>query len=276
MKTSNEQSREKRKPTLFVAMLPIISMLLIVGIGFPILKLPLTMVLLLSAAVSGLIAKFLGYSWSEMLDSIGKKIGQSTGALFILIGVGLMVGSWMISGTLPMMIYYGIQIINAKFLYVTAFLATAIVSVLTGTSYGSVGSMGIVVMGVASTLGMSLPIAAGATVAGAYFGDKLSPLSDTTVLASAVTNTDLFEHIKHMLWTTVPASLLGLIVYFIAGINTHVDGAVTMELVDTMVEQMDQIYSWNILLLLPVAIVLVGCALKFPTVPVLIGSSVVA
>lgn len=276
MKTSNEQSREKRKPTLFVAMLPIISMLLIVGIGFPILKLPLTMVLLLSAAVSGLIAKFLGYSWSEMLDSIGKKIGQSTGALFILIGVGLMVGSWMISGTLPMMIYYGIQIINAKFLYVTAFLATAIVSVLTGTSYGSVGSMGIVVMGVASTLGMSLPIAAGATVAGAYFGDKLSPLSDTTVLASAVTNTDLFEHIKHMLWTTVPASLLGLIVYFIAGINTHVDGAVTMELVDTMVEQMDQIYSWNILLLLPVAIVLVGCALKFPTVPVMIGSSVVA
>ena len=131
-------------------------------------------------------------------------------------------------------------------------------------------------MGVASTLGLSLPIAAGATVAGAYFGDKLSPLSDTTVLASAVTNTDLFEHIRHMLWTTAPASILGLVVYFIVGINTHVDGAGTMELVDTMVEQMDRIYNWNLLLLLPVVIVLAGCALKFPTVPVMIVSSVVA
>lgn len=276
MKAKNQQVKEKRQPTLFIAFLPIISMLLIVGIGFPILKLPLTIVLLFSGVTAGLIAKYLGYSWSEMLDSVSNKIGQATGAIFILIGVGFMVGAWMISGTLPMMIYYGIQIINAKFLYVTAFLATAIVSILTGTSYGAVGSMGIVVMGIASTLGLSMPIAAGATVAGAYFGDKLSPLSDTTVLASAVTNTDLYDHIRHMLWTTVPASLLGLVVYFIAGINTHINGAVTMELVDTMLEQMEQIYTWNPLLLLPIVLVLVGCALKYPTAPVMLGSSVVA
>lgn len=276
MKADTKKIREKRRPTMFVACLPIVSMLLIVGIGFPILNLPLTIVLLFSGAAAGLVAKYLGYSWGEMQAAVADKISQATGAIFILIGVGLMVGAWMISGTLPMMIYYGIQIIDAKFLYVTAFLATALVSILTGTSYGAVGSMGIVVMGVASTLGLSLPIAAGATVAGAYFGDKLSPLSDTTVLASAVTNTDLYDHIRHMLWTTIPASCLGLVVYFIAGLNTPDAGNVSMEMIDTMLMQMDQIYNWNILLLLPIVLVLLGCALKYPTAPVMFGSSIVA
>lgn len=275
MKTNSKETREKRKPTLFIALLPIVAMLLIVGIGFPILKLPLTIVLLLSGVAAAIVAKYLGYTWEEMQTAVGNKIGQSTGALLILIGVGMMVGSWMISGTLPMMIYYGIQIINAKFLYVTAFLATAIVSILTGTSYGSAGTMGIVCMGVASTLGLSMPVTAGACVAGAYFGDKLSPLSDTTVLASAVTNTDLYDHIRHMLWTTVPASLLGLVVYFVVGINNP-DTAINSELVNTMMSQLEQIYDWNIVLLLPVIIVLVGSALRYPTAPVMFISSMVA
>lgn len=275
MKTNNKKNQEKRKPTLFVAFLPIIAMLLIVGIGFPILKLPLPIVLLFSGVAAAIVAKYLGYTWDDMLSAIGSKVGQSTGAIFILIGVGMMVGSWMISGTLPMMIYYGIQIINAKFLYATAFLATAIVSVLSGTSYGSVGTMGIVCMGIASTLGLSAPITAGACVAGAYFGDKLSPLSDTTVLASAVTNTDLYEHIGHMLWTTVPASLLGLVVYVIAGINNP-STAINSELVTKMMQQLRQIYNWNLLLLIPVIIVLAGSMMKYPTVPVMFLSSMVA
>lgn len=159
------QNTVKKQLTLFIALFPIVAMLLIVGIGFPILKLPLTIVLLLSSVMAALTAKYLGYTWSEMQAAVGDKIGQSTGAILILIGVGMMVGSWMISGTLPMMIYYGIQIISAKFLYVTAFLATAIVSVLTGTSYGSAGTMGIVCMGIASTLGLSMPVTAGACIA---------------------------------------------------------------------------------------------------------------
>lgn len=269
------QNTVKKQPTLFIALFPIVAMLLIVGIGFPILKLPLTIVLLLSSVMAALTAKYLGYTWSEMQAAVGDKIGQSTGAILILIGVGMMVGSWMISGTLPMMIYYGIQIISAKFLYVTAFLATAIVSVLTGTSYGSAGTMGIVCMGIASTLGLSMPVTAGACIAGAYFGDKLSPLSDTTVLASAVTNTDLYVHIRHMLWTTIPASILGIAVYLIVGIHNP-DAVISSELVDNMLRQLREIYNWNILLLLPVIIVLVGSALQYPTSPVMFLSSMVA
>lgn len=275
MTNGKKQPRSKKELTLFIALLPIISMLIIICVGFQVLKLPLTMVLLLSGVVAALVGKYIGFTWEEMQKAVADKIAQSTGAIFILIGVGMLVGSWMISGTLPMMIYYGIQIINARFLYVTAFLATAIVSVLSGTSYGSVGTMGVVVMGMASTLGMSMPITAGACVAGAYFGDKLSPLSDTTVLAAAVTNTDLYEHIKHMLWTTVPASLLGLTVYLFAGLNGP-GGSSDSELVRTMMSQLEGIYNWNILLLIPVIMVLVGTALKYPTAPVMFFSSVVA
>ncbi len=268
-------NKEKKQPSFWVAILPILMMLLIIGIGFPILKLPLVIVLLLSGIAAACIAKYLGYSWSEMLEAISEKLSQSTGAIFILIGVGMMIGSWMASGTLPMMIYYGIQIVNAKYLYVTTFLSCAIVSVLSGTSYGSAGTMGVVCMGIASTLGLSLPVTAGAAVAGAYFGDKLSPLSDTTVLAAAVTNTDLYEHIGHMLWTTVPASILGIIIYFIVGRTASVE-AVHSELVQTMLTQLSSLYRWNIVLLIPIIIVLAGSIMKYPTVPVMVLSSTVA
>lgn len=275
MKKENRKPREKRRPTLFVALLPIILMLVIIGVGFSVMKLPLPMVLLMSGVAAALVAKYLGCTWADMQESISEKVGRSTGAMMILMAVGMLIGSWMISGTLPMMIYYGIQIINVKYLYVTAFLATAIVAVFSGTSYGAAGTMGVVVMSIASTLNMSLPITAGAAVAGAYFGDKLSPLSDTTVLASAVTNTDIYEHIKHMLWTTLPASMLGLIVYLIAGLNSP-GGAADSELVATMMQQFDQIYHWHIILLLPLAIVLIGSAMKYPTAPVMFISSMVA
>ena len=211
----------------------------------------------------------------EMQDAVASKISQSTGAIFILLAVGMMIGSWMIAGTLPMMIYYGIQIINPHFLYVTTFLVCAIVSVFTGTSYGSAGSMGVIAVSIASTLGMSLPITAGAALSGAYFGDKLSPMSDTTVLAATVTNTDIYEHIRHMLWTTVPASIVGLIVYLIAGLNSG-GGAVAASEVNTMMEQLTQMFHWNALLLLPLVIVLVGTAMKMATAPVMFLSGIVA
>ena len=185
-------SKEIRRPTMFVALLPMIAMLFFVGVGFPILKLPIPIILLLPSVVAAIVAYYLGYTWSDLQKAISDKIGQSTGALLVLVSVGMLIGSWMISGTLPMMIYYGIQIIDTRVLYLSAFLATAIVSVLSGTSYGAVGTIGVVVMSIAATLQMSLPITAGAVVAGAYFGDKLSPLSDTTVLAAAITNTDIY------------------------------------------------------------------------------------
>ncbi len=143
-----------------------------------------------------------------------KKIKQAMPAILILISIGILIGTWMIAGTIPMMIYYGLKIIDPTFIVLIAFVVSAIISIVTGTSWGSAGTVGVALMGIATGLGASLPATAGAVVAGAYFGDKLSPLSDTTNIAPIAAGSELYEHIRHMLWTTVPAAILSMIVYF--------------------------------------------------------------
>ena len=152
--------------------------------------------------------------------------------------VGAMVGTWMAAGTIPMMIYYGVQIVNPKFMLVTAFLIEAVVSVVTGTSWGSVATMGVALMGIASALGVSLPATAGACIAGSYFGDKMSPLSDTTNLAPIAAGSTLYEHIGHMFYTTVPATIVSLVVYAIVGMNADVSADITSDTVTTLLSQL--------------------------------------
>ena len=175
--------RVKRMPTFAEAIIPIIAMLLILTIGKGVFGYSTEPLLILVACVAAFVAWRVGVTWDEMLDEISNKIAKGMPAILILITVGAMVGTWMAAGTIPLMIYYGVQIVNPKFLLVTAFLITAVVSVVTGTSWGSVATMGVALMGIASTLGVSLPATAGAVIAGSYFGDKMSPLSDTTNLA---------------------------------------------------------------------------------------------
>ena len=211
-----------------------------------------------------------------MLEEISQKIAKGMPAILILITVGAMVGTWMAAGTIPLMIYYGVQIVNPKFLLVTAFLITAVVSVVTGTSWGSVATMGVALMGIASTLGVSLPATAGAVIAGSYFGDKISPLSDTTNLAPLAAGSKLYEHIAHMFYTTIPATLVSLVVYAIVGMNADVAAGANSEAVTTMLTQLDAMFDWNILLVLPVVIVLAGSLLQKPTIPVMLLSTIVA
>lgn len=175
-----------------------------------------------------------------------------------------------------MMIYYGVQIVSPKWLLVTAFLITCLVSVATGTSWGSVATMGVALMGIASALGVNPAATAGAVIAGSYFGDKISPLSDTTNLAPLAAGSNLYEHIGHMFWTTVPATIVSLVVYAVVGLNANTAAGATSEAVTNMMAQLDQMYDWNILILLPVILVLAGSLLKLPTIPVMILSTVVA
>ncbi len=211
-----------------------------------------------------------------MQQEISEKIAKGMPAILILICVGAMVGAWMSAGTIPMMIYYGIQIVNPKFLLVTAFLITAVVSVVTGTSWGSVATMGVALMGIAGALGVSLPATAGAVIAGSYFGDKMSPLSDTTNLAPIAAGSNLYDHIGHMFYTTIPATILSLIVYAIAGLNADTTVEITSDTVVTMLNQLSSMYHWNWLLLIPVVIVLAGSVLRKPTIPVMLLSTFVA
>lgn len=265
----------KRKPTLFQAILPIIIMLLLLSIGFGVLKLRPEPLLILSSVFAGLITLRLGYSWKEMMDGIQEKISLAMPSILILISIGILIGTWMIAGTIPMLIYYGIQLINPQFILVISFVVAAIISIVTGTSWGAVGTVGVALIGIATGLEANIPATAGAIVAGAYFGDKLSPLSDTTILAPIAAGTELYEHIKHMLWTTVPAALLSLIIYFIVGLNVK-SSSIESPLATNMIQELDMMFNWNICLVIPPLIVLIGAIKKYPTLPVIILSSIVA
>ncbi len=192
----------KKKPTFVQAIIPIVSMILLLGVGYGVMGLRAEILMLISAGIAGIIAKTLGYTWDDIINSIVGKLSKTMPAILILIVVGLLIGSWMIGGTIPMMVYYGLKIINPKFMIITSFFVTAFVSICTGTSWGSAGTIGVALMGVAAGMGIPLPAAAGAIVSGAYFGDKMSPLSDTTNLAPIAAGSKLYEHIGHMIYTT--------------------------------------------------------------------------
>lgn len=271
-----KQPRAKRMPTILEALIPVVAMLLVLFIGKGVLGFSTEPLLIIVACVAAFVAWRVGCTWDDMLDEISQKIAKGMPAILILITVGAMVGTWMTSGTIPMMIYYGVQIVSPKWLLVTAFLITCLVSVATGTSWGSVATMGVALMGIASALGVNPAATAGAVIAGSYFGDKISPLSDTTNLAPLAAGSNLYEHIGHMFWTTVPATIVSLVVYAIVGLNANTAAGATSEAVTNMMAQLDQMYDWNILILLPVILVLAGSLLKLPTIPVMILSTVVA
>ena len=271
-----KQPRAKRMPTILEALIPVVAMLLVLFIGKGVLGFSTEPLLIIVACVAAFIAWRVGCTWDDMLDEISQKIAKGMPAILILITVGAMVGTWMASGTIPMMIYYGVQIVSPKWLLVTAFLITCLVSIATGTSWGSVATMGVALMGIASALGVNPAATAGAVIAGSYFGDKISPLSDTTNLAPLAAGSNLYEHIGHMFWTTVPATIVSLVVYAIVGLNANTAAGATSEAVTNMMAQLDQMYDWNILILLPVILVLAGSLLKLPTIPVMILSTVVA
>lgn len=266
----------KRKPNLFEAFSPIVVMLLLLAIGFGVFDLNPEPLLILSSVYAGFIALRIGLSWSDMMDGIQEKVSQAMPAILILISIGILIGTWMISGTIPMLIYYGLELINPSYIVLISFVVSAIISIVTGTSWGSVGTVGVALMGIATGLDANLAATAGAIVAGAYFGDKLSPLSDTTNLAPIAAGSELYEHIKHMLWTTIPASVIAIIVYLIAGLNTTGASETESESMTAMLSTLNEMFNWNLLLLIPPIIILYGALRKYPTLPVIIFSSIVA
>jgi NhaC family Na+:H+ antiporter len=196
-------------------------------------------------------------------------------AILIMLSVGILIGAWMASGTIPMVIYYGLKLISPKFFLVTACLVCSITAIATGTSWGTVGTVGVAFIGIAMGLGMPLGPAAGAIVAGAYFGDKMSPLSDIPNLATVISGSNLFDHIKHMMWSAVPAWLAGLAIYFAVGLK-YGAGAIQSERMTLITDTLRTSFRFNVLLLLPMAIIFYFAIAKKPTIPAMILSSLVA
>ena len=263
----------KKEPSFLLALTPILVMIVGLALGVGYMKLKVEPIILIAALVAGGIAWRLGYSWSELQEGVIEKISSSLPALMILWAVGLLIGSWVFSGTIPMIIYYGVDLISPQYLVLTAFVIAAIISTVTGTSWGSAGTVGVAIMGIAQGLDVNLAATAGAVVAGAYFGDKLSPLSDTTNLAPIAAGSELYEHIKHMFYTTIPATIVAIAAYLFFGSAAASSGANVSESVLALQGQLDKIFHWNIILLLPVLFVLAGSVLKWPTIPVMIIAS---
>lgn len=226
---------------------------------------PNQIILIMAAGVASLIGLKNGLHWKQLEDAMIQGISVSMGAIFILLAVGSLIGTWLLSGTVPTLIYYGLQILNPDWFYVAACLLSAIVAMSIGSSWTTAATIGVALMGIANGIGAEPAIAAGAVISGAYFGDKISPLSETTNLAPAVAGSDLFSHIRHMMWTTVPSFTITLILFTILGFTEERVGAnVSVDNVQTIIEQN---YHVTLLNLVPLLFLVAMALKKLPAFP---------
>ena len=230
--------------------------------------------LILAGAFAAIIAMLNGWKWNYMEQGILAAINRTMQAILILAVVGLMLGSWMAGGVVPSMMYYGIKVIAPSIFLFTACLLCSIVSLATGSSWSTAGSMGVALIGVGTALGFPAYMTAGAVVSGAYFGDKMSPLSDTTNLAPAVAGATLFDHIKHMIWTTGPSLVIALVIYLVLGFTNSSSGAADLSTIDEILGFITDNYNVSLLCLIAPLFVIVAVALKLPALPALIGGVV--
>jgi len=241
--------------------------------------LPVEVLVMLSLTFTCLYLMRMGHSWSDIQKNITKKIGETVPVIMILIAVGVLIGSWMASGTIPMLLYYGISLVSPDWIYVFSFAICILFSLLTGTSWGSAGTIGVVMIGITEVFGAEVVITAGAVVGGSFFGDKLSPLSDTTNIAALATDIPVEEHIRSMLYTTVPAATLAAIVYIVLSPVFWGDlqnSAAELNMIALTLADLKSIFQFHILLLLPLVIVIYGSVTKKPIFLTLLFSSFTA
>jgi Na+:H+ antiporter, NhaC family len=226
------------------------------------------MILLLSGGVAALVGYLEGFSWKQMEQGISESITATAPAIVILLLIGALAGTWMISGIVPAMIYYGLKILSPVIFLFAACIICSLVSVASGSSWSTVATVGIALFGIGKALGFHEPLIAGAIISGAYFGDKISPLSDTTNLAAAMARTDLFRHISYMMNTTIPSYALALLIFLIIGFNTKASG--TAEEIDTALKALKATFHISPVLFLAPATVILLIIKKVPAIPSLL------
>jgi len=271
----NKNTQSTKTPNLMVALIPIITMGLLLGVGYGIYQIRPQVLLVAAAFLTGILGMILRFKWQDMERGIVDSIHKAMPAILIMLCVGILIGSWIAAGTIPMIIFYGLKLISPKFFLVTACFVCSLTSIATGTSWGTIGTLGVAFIGIAMALGLPLGPAAGAIVAGAFFGDKMSPFSDVTNLAPVAAGSNLFDHIKHMIWSATPAWLIGLFVYFLIGLGYDAK-TIETEKITMITQTLKANFNFNILLLLPMVIVFYFAATKKPTLPGMLLSSFAA
>ncbi|SEG07642.1 Na+/H+ antiporter NhaC [Algoriphagus boritolerans] len=265
---------QQRAPSILDALIPIVFLIILLVVNIQIfgtdsLSGSNQMVLIFSSVVAGCIAVFrLKIHWEILQDGIVKSISSSMSAILILFLIGSLAGTWLLSGIVPAMIYYGLKILSPEIFLVAACVICSVVSVATGSSWTTVATVGVALLGIGKALGFEEGIIAGAIISGAYFGDKMSPLSDTTNLAPAMAGTDLFTHIRYMAKTTVPSITITLILFVIIGLNYETAGSVAdVKAISDTIAANFNISGW--LFIVPLA-VLGMIVKKVPAIPALL------
>lgn len=277
--------REKKKASLGIALLPVVFLIVFLMcavlpieamVGLPDITMDAHVPLFVGAMFAAAIAIYmLGYTWSELEEGIVETIRMSMGAILILMIIGMLIGTWIISGIVPAMVYYGLDILSPGLFLVATLLICSIVSLATGSSWGTAGTVGIALVGIGTGLGIPLPMIGGAVISGAYFGDKMSPLSDTTNLSPAMAGATLFDHIRHMIFTTGPSYVISLILFGIIGTQF---GGNTLDASQITAIQDGLLGTYNslnpILLLGPILVIAI-VVMKVPALPGLFGGVLV-
>ena len=265
------------KPSLLDALIPVVVLIAMLAAAVYAFGLdsfgPNQVALIMAAAVAALIGIKNGISWAEIERGMIDTISVSLQSILILLMVGSLIGSWILSGTVPSMIYYGVELMSPDYFYLTACLVCALLGFSIGSSWTVAGTLGIGLMGIAAALDLSLAVSAGAIISGAYFGDKLSPLSETTNLAAAVTSNNLFDHIQHMLWTTIPAFVITLVMFFVLGIGSSSN--VVIDDIEVLQAAMQDTFTINPLMLVPLLLLLTMAVRKLPALSTLICGTLV-
>ncbi|KJJ40472.1 antiporter [Bacillus subtilis] len=261
--------KDVRLPTLFEIIIVLGSFLALVMSFTVFLDLPIQLALFISWFIAMILGIRLGYSYKDMQNAILHGISNGLEAVLILVSVGALIGTWIAGGVVPTLIYYGLEFIHPSIFLLATLIICSIMSVATGTSWGTVGTAGIAMIAIGEGLGIPLPLVAGAILSGAYFGDKLSPLSDSTVLASSLSKVDVLDHVRAMLYLSIPAYVITAILFTIAGFM-YGGKNIDLDKVEFLKSSLQNTFDIHIWMLIPAVVVIVLLAMKKPSMPVIV------
>lgn len=270
------EKKQPRMPKVWEALIPVAAIMVFMIVGTVFWGMDPHIPLVLACVVTAFVAAACGYKWDAIITGALDSVKSAVEALLIILCVGMLIASWVYAGTMPAMVYYGLKFINPSIFLALGLVLTAIVGLATGSSWTASGTVGIALMGVAMGLGISAPLAAGMVIAGAYTGDKLSPLSDSTNVAAAAAETPLYDHVGAMMTTTVPSFCISFFLYLIVGFvvidTSGYDATLAQGIMDAIADNFN-LSPW---LMIPVLVVIFGAVKRIPAIPSLLLAAAVA
>ncbi|MCT4633077.1 MAG: Na+/H+ antiporter NhaC [Firmicutes bacterium] len=266
----NQDDITIRKPSIITSIAVLAGIITILIAGIFVLEVDIHALLISGLILTCIVSYFHGYTFESMLDGMKESISRAMGAMIIFILIGMIIGSWIICGTVPALIYYGLEFLNPKFFLPLGLIICSITSLGTGTSWGTVATVGIALMGMGTSLGIPGALVAGMIVSGAFFGDKISPISDTTNLAAVSAGTNLYDHIGAMLYTTIPAYIISLAIYTYLGFKYSVESKMDTSTISLMKDTLLSEFNISFIVIIPMLVVLILSIIRFPSIPTMV------